>query len=140
LRATAAGNDLVAYVSDPVGALTTAIGYFMDQREGLLFYAPHYLLAIAGFAWLLKRRRQDALALALVFAALVGPYALSQEIGHWAPPARLLTGVLWTLALPMGVALVLPVGGRQTRAGARRATGRARRLRSRHHPSVIDAG
>ena len=110
LRATAAGNDLVAYVSDPVGALTTAIGYFMDQREGLLFYAPHYLLAIAGFAWLLKRQRQDALALALLFAALVGPYALSQEIGHWAPPAQLLTGVLWTLALPMGVALVLPVG------------------------------
>ncbi len=109
LRAAAAGNDLVAYVSDPVGALTTAIGYFMDQREGLLFYAPHYLLAIAGFAWLLKRRRQDALALALVFAALIGPYALSQEIGHWAPPARPLTGVLWTLALPMGVALVLPV-------------------------------
>lgn len=123
LRATAEGDNLVAYVTDPVGALTTAIGYFMDQREGLFFYAPQYVLAIAGFAWLLKRRRQDALALALVVAALIGPYALSQEIGHWAPPARPLTGVLWALALPMGVALVLPVGdGKHGRArGALRA-------------------
>ncbi len=123
LRVPAAGNDLVAYFTDPVGALTTAIGYFMDQREGLLFYAPHYLLALTGFAWLLKRRRQDALALALVFAALVGPYALSQEIGHWGPPARPLTGVLWTLALPMGIALVLPTG--HDRHGRARAALRA---------------
>ena len=120
LRATAEGDDLAAYVTDPVGALTTAIGYFVDQREGLLFYAPHYLLALAGFAWLLHRRRQDAWALALIFAALVGPYALSQEIGHWAPPARPLTGVLWTLAVPMAVALVLPVGA-DKRGGVRRA-------------------
>ena len=118
-RATAAGDDWLAYLADPLGALTTAIGYFMDQREGLLFYAPHYLLAVVGFAWLWRRRPSDARALGLAFAALVGPYALSQEIGHWAPPARPLTGVLWTLAVPMGIGLLLPAGNGG--AGRRRA-------------------
>jgi hypothetical protein len=110
LRATAAGDDWVAYLTDPVGAAATAIGYLLDQREGLLFYAPQYLLAAAGLGWMWTRRRRDAVALGLVFAALVGPYALSQEIGHWAPPARPLTGVLWALALPMGIGAVLPAG------------------------------
>lgn len=119
LRATAMGDDWVAYLADPIGALSTAIGYFFDQREGLLFYAPHYLLAIAGFAWMMRRKRSDAIALAIIFAALVVPYALSQEIGHWAPPARPLTGVLWAVALPMGIGLMLPAGdGREGRARA----------------------
>ena len=117
LRATAAGDDWVAYVTDPVGAAATAVGYLLDQREGLLFYAPQYLLAAAGLGWMWERRRRDAVALGLVFAALVGPYALSQEIGHWAPPARPLTGVLWALALPMGIGAVLPAGNER---GARR--------------------
>lgn len=123
LRATAAGDDWRAYLTDPIGALITAIGYFFDQREGLLFYAPHYLLAIAGFAWMMRRKRSDAIALAITFAALVGPYALSQEIGHWSPPARPLTGVLWALALPMGIGLMLPAGG--GKAGRARAGLRA---------------
>ncbi len=118
LRATAEGDNWIAYVTDPIGAVATALGYFLDQREGLLFYAPHYLLAAAGFAWLWHKRRHDAIALVLIAAALIGPYALSQETGHWAPPARPLTGVLWTLAVPMGIGVVLPAG--------RAATGRAR--------------
>jgi hypothetical protein len=118
LRATAEGDNWLAYVTDPLGAATTFIGYFLDQREGLLFYAPHYLLAAAGLAWLWHRRRADAVALLLALLALAGPYALSQETGHWAPPARPLTGVLWTLAAAMGIGLMLPAG-----AGS---TGRAR--------------
>jgi hypothetical protein len=118
LRATAEGDNWVAYVTDPIGAVATAIGYFLDQREGLLFYAPHYLLAAAGFAWLWHQRRRDAVALGAIAAALVVPYALSQETGHWSPPARPLTGVLWTLAVPMAIGVVLPAG--------RGAAGRAR--------------
>jgi hypothetical protein len=111
LRAPAQGDNWVAYFSDPIGIVRSAIGYFFDQREGLLFYAPQYVLAVAGFAWLLRRRRRDARALLLVLLALVGPYALSQEIGMWSPPVRPLTGVLWALAVPMGVGLSLPDGG-----------------------------
>jgi len=116
LRAPQEGDNWIAYVADPVGVFRAGFGYFLDQREGLLFYAPQYLLAFSGFAWLLRRRRDDAIALGIVLLALVGPYALSQEIGHWSPPARPVTGVLWTLAVPMGVGLCLPAGsGRRGR-------------------------
>ena len=111
LRAPAGGEDWVAYLSDPGGALRTGIGYLMDQREGLLFYAPQYLLAVAGCAWMFRRRRADAWALTLVFLSLVAPYALSQNIGHWGAPACPLTGALWTLAVPMANGLTLPAGG-----------------------------
>jgi hypothetical protein len=110
LRATSQGDNWLAYLTDPIGVGTTAIGYFLDQREGLLFYAPQYLLGVAGFAWLWRRRRIDAIALALALLALLAPYALSQETGHWAPPARPLTGVLWILAAAMGIGLALPPG------------------------------
>ena len=109
-REPAFGHDWSAYFMDPGGIFRTGIGYFMDQKEGLLFYAPHFLLAIAGFAWMRRHRRFDAIVLALVFVALVGPYALSQETGHWSPPARPVTGVLWTLGVALGIALALPTG------------------------------
>jgi hypothetical protein len=81
-----------------------------DQKEGLLFYAPHYMLAVAGLAWLWRRSRTDAVTLVLCLLSLWVPYALSQEPGHWSPPARPLTGALWTLALPMGVGATLTAG------------------------------
>ena len=109
-RGVALGDDYLAYMVDPWGALRTGIGFLFDQKEGLLFYAPHYLLAIAGLAWLWRRRRADAVTLVLCLLSLWGPYALSQEPGHWAPPARPLTGILWTLALPMGIGATLAAG------------------------------
>ncbi len=109
-RASAFGDNYLAYIGDPWGALRTGLGLLLDQKEGLLFYAPHYLLAIAGLAWLWRRRRADSVTLILCLISLWGPYALSQEIGHWAPPARPLTGVLWTLALPMGLGATLAAG------------------------------
>jgi hypothetical protein len=47
-RVTSFGDDYLAYMLHPWGALRTGIELFLDQKEGLLFYAPHYLLAIAG--------------------------------------------------------------------------------------------
>lgn len=114
VRATAMGDNYLAYFAQPLGAVRTGIGHLLDQKEGLLFYAPHYLLAIAGLAWLWIRRRADAVALVLCLLSLWGPYALSQVLGHWAPPARPLTAVLWTLAVPMGIGLALSAGPGKT--------------------------
>ena len=123
LRASAFGDDWSAYLGDPWGAVSTGLGYLFDQREGLLFYAPQYLLAIAGLAWLARRRRFDAVALAVSFLSVVGPYALSQEIGRWGPPARPVTGALWALCVPMAIGLVIPAG--EGGAGRLRASFRA---------------
>jgi len=109
-RVTAFGDDYLAYVLHPWGTLRTGIEHILDQKEGLLFYAPHYLLAITGLAWLWQRRRADAVTLVLCLVSVWGPHALAQELGHWAPPARPLTSVVWTLALPMGIGATLAAG------------------------------
>ena len=109
-------GELLAYLFNVGGIGRTAIGLFLDQKEGLLLFAPQYLLAIAGLAWLWKRRRTEALALVAIFAAHWGLYSVSQELGGWSTPARPLVAVLWTLAIPMGVALALPLpAGRRGR-------------------------
>jgi hypothetical protein len=113
-RVTSFGDNYLAYFLHPWGALRTGIELVLDQKEGLLFYAPHYLLAIAGLAWLWRRRRADAVTLMVCLVALWGPHALAQELGHWAPPARPLTSVLWTLALPMGIGASLVAGAGRT--------------------------
>jgi len=105
LRPVGQGESLLDYLLDLPGALQSAIGLLIDQRHGLLMVAPQYLLAVAGFAWLWRRRRQDFWALLTVFLAHWGIHALSQEMPGWSTSGRPMVGVLWTLAIPMGVAL-----------------------------------
>ncbi|MGD8331425.1 MAG: hypothetical protein PVJ49_18475, partial [Acidobacteriota bacterium] len=93
--APALGGDWGAYLAAWPAALATALGYFLDQKEGLLAYGPHFLLCAAGFAWLWRRDRRMVLSLSLVAAAYVGPYALSQQLGGQGPPVRPLMAVLW---------------------------------------------
>ena len=82
--------------------LETLAGYFLDQRDGLLFYAPLYLFAFFG-AWemFMKKKREFLL---LVF--LGGPYLLlsaflTQRAGY-APQARPLVAVVWILIIALG--------------------------------------
>lgn len=106
----ALGGDLAAYLGAWPGALATAIGYLADQKEGLLIYGPHFLLAAAGLPWLWRHRRRDLAFLGLLVVAHVGPYALSQQLSGQGPPVRPLMAVLWVVAVPLGVALGLPAG------------------------------
>ena len=101
----ALGADWSAYLASWPGAVATAIGYVLDQKEGLLAYGPHVVLAAAGFAWMWRTRRGDVVALSVVAASFVGPYALSQQLGGQGPQVRPLMLILWTLAPALGVAL-----------------------------------
>lgn len=105
--APALGGDWGAYLAAWPAAMATAIGFLVDQKEGLLAYGPHLLLAIVGLAWMWQRRRKLLCALALVAAAYVGPYALSQQLGGQGPPARPLMAIAWVLAPALGIALSL---------------------------------
>lgn len=80
----------------------TLLGYFLDQRDGLLFYAPIYFFAFLGLVELIRRKRQDF----WLFLFLTGPYVfvsafLTQRAGY-APPARPLVAVSWGLAVLVG--------------------------------------
>jgi len=106
--APALGGDWGAYLAGWPAALATALGYLLDQKEGLFAYGPHFLLCAAGLAGMWRRSRRLLLSLALVVAAYVGPYALSQQLGGQGPPVRPLMAVLWVLAPALGIALTLP--------------------------------
>ncbi len=118
-RPAAFGGDWSAYFADWRGALRTFVGYFIDQKEGLLGVAPHFLLAAIGLPWLWWHRRRELAELALIFAAYVGPYALSQQLGGQSPPVRPLLAVLWVLApaLAVGLCSSLRPWARATRGG-----------------------
>jgi hypothetical protein len=107
--APALGGDWLAYLAAWPGALATAVGYLMDQKEGLLAYGPHYLLAAVGLGWFWRRDRRTLAALGIVAAAHVAPYALSQQLGGQGPPVRPLMAVLWTLVPALGIGLTIDV-------------------------------
>ncbi|MEI7554818.1 hypothetical protein [Candidatus Chlorohelix sp.] len=94
---------------------TGVLGLFLDQKWGLLLYAPIYLLALSGLALLVlpttvqlisQHHRQDFIWLAIVILPYFSYIArYRQWWGEWCPPARYLTPFLPLLALPLGLAL-----------------------------------
>jgi len=80
----------------------TLAGYFLDQRDGLFFYAPIFFFALFGAVEMLRRKREDFWLL----LGLTAPYVLlsaflTQRTGY-APQARPLVSVIWWLAIWLG--------------------------------------
>lgn len=72
--------------------------YLFDQRDGLLFYSPFYLLGITGLL-MLQGKKPFARTMLLAFAGFWCAYALSAWYSGYAPSARPLVSVLWILVL-----------------------------------------
>lgn len=82
--------------------LETLAGYFLDQRDGLLFYAPIYFFSLLGLVEMFRRRSRSALLLFLIAAPYVLLSAsLTQRTGY-APQARPLVAVIWAMAILLG--------------------------------------
>ena len=81
--------------------LETFCNYFLDQRDGLLLYAPLYLFALAGFFALIARVRRYRRLFWFVLPAIVyiGSYAFMTHRGGHCPQARPLAPVSWALML-----------------------------------------
>lgn len=82
--------------------LETLLGYFLDQRDGLLLYAPLYFFSWLGVLEMARRKKRLLFAL----LALSSPYVLvsaflTQRTGY-APPARPLVAVIWAGAILLG--------------------------------------
>ena len=81
-------------------------GLFFDQEFGLFAYAPIFVLSLAGFALLCRRR--PSLAIAGLFAA-VGVIATASVWPMWRggfnPPARFLVPLVSILAATLALAL-----------------------------------
>lgn len=82
--------------------LETLAGYFLDQRDGLLFYSPIFFFALLGAWEMFKKKRRELLLLLF----LGGPYVLlsaflTQRAGY-APQARPVVAVIWVMIIALG--------------------------------------
>jgi hypothetical protein len=76
--------------------------YFLDQRDGLLPYAPVYVFAFLGFAAMVKRARRELIALLLIGAPFVLNYAFFTHRQGYCPPGRVLAPLSWIGAVGLG--------------------------------------
>ncbi len=86
-------------------------GLVLDQEFGLLVYAPIYVLAVPGFADLLRRHRRlglTALALTAFVYAMAGSWHMWR--GGFNPPARFLVPIVPVLAIAAAQRLRLGLG------------------------------
>lgn len=84
----------------------TLAGYFFDQRDGLLFYAPVYFFAFLGCIEMLRRNSRHFILLALMtFPYVLNSAMLTQRTGY-APQARPVVAVSWALAIFVGYFIV----------------------------------
>lgn len=81
--------------------IETFLNYLFDQRDGLLLYAPVYVMALAGFWTLTTRYRRYKTLFWLTVPALIyiGSYAFLTHRGGYCPQARPMVPITWALML-----------------------------------------
>jgi len=80
----------------------TLAGYFLDQKDGLLFYAPIYFFSFLGMVEVLRRKKSDFWVLAFITAPYVLVSAFLTQRTGYAPQARPLVSVIWGMAILLG--------------------------------------
>jgi hypothetical protein len=107
-RGAVTPQESVAYMKQLIHGIPfrfrweTLAGYFFDQRDGLLLYAPIYFFSALGTLVMMRSKRRDLVLLVLISA----PYILSssfltQRTGY-APQARPLVSVSWVFLVLLG--------------------------------------
>jgi hypothetical protein len=76
--------------------------YFLDQRDGLLPYAPFYVFAFLGMIGMIKRARRELIGLLLIAAPFVLNYAFFTHRQGYCPPGRVLAPISWIGAVAVG--------------------------------------
>ncbi len=84
----------------------TLAGYFLDQRDGLLLYAPVYIFSFLGIISLFRKKAAEAGWLLAVFLPYVLVSAFLTQRAGYAPQARPLVAVIWVPALFLGAFIV----------------------------------
>ncbi|MBN1938444.1 MAG: hypothetical protein JW843_02590, partial [Candidatus Aminicenantes bacterium] len=90
--------------------IDTFLDYFLDQRDGLLLYAPFWLFMIPGFIALFRKGRKalpDLAGLLLIAGPFILNYAFFTHRQGFCPQGRVLTPVSWVAAIALGYFLEL---------------------------------
>ncbi|MBN1939748.1 MAG: hypothetical protein JW843_09180 [Candidatus Aminicenantes bacterium] len=80
----------------------TLAGYFLDQRDGLLLYAPIYAFAFCGVVTAFRKKAGEAAWLIAMFLPYVLVSAFLTQRAGYAPQARPILAVIWIPALFLG--------------------------------------
>jgi hypothetical protein len=91
--------------------LRCGLGYLLDQRIGIIPYAPIYLIIVAGIIVISKTNKREAWWGLFLFAVYWVFCSSAYYWGGYCPPGRTLLPVLWVLALFMAAALRSPMSG-----------------------------
>jgi len=79
--------------------LDSFFDYFLDQRDGLLLYAPVYLFALLGIVPAWRRRRSDVGYAALIALPFLLNYAFFTHRQGVSPQGRVMAPMIWIGAL-----------------------------------------
>jgi hypothetical protein len=79
--------------------IETLLSFFLDQRDGLLLYAPIFLLVFLVFKKEIRDRIRDFSLLAAIFISYVLFHAFTTVRGGYSPAARPTMFVFWIMAL-----------------------------------------
>lgn len=102
------GGESLAYLKQLIFEIPfhyrweTLVGYFLDQRDGLFFYAPFYFFALIGALEIARRKAKDFLLLLFLLAPYVLNSAFLTQRTGYAPQARPLVSICWGLGIFVG--------------------------------------
>ena len=107
-RGAVGGQNIISYLKELIFGIPfhfrweTLAGYFLDQRDGLLLYAPVYAFSFLGMIEMARRRRHDFIwMLFLIMPYVLISAFLTQRTGY-APQARPLVAISWGLGIFLG--------------------------------------
>jgi len=76
--------------------------YFLDQRDGLLLYAPFYFFFFAGIVEMFRRSKKDLIALLFISVPFLFNYAFLTHRQGFCPQGRILAPLSWILIVFVG--------------------------------------
>ncbi len=91
-----------SFFAVPLGLrIETLLSFFLDQRDGLLVYAPVFLLIFLGAKKEIRGAIRDFTLLAAMFVSYTLLHAFTTSRGGYSPAARPTLFVMWIMALAL---------------------------------------
>jgi hypothetical protein len=92
-----------AWLAYPLWARTDSLfDYFLDQRDGLLLYAPFYFLMFAGAVEAFRKSKKELAALLFIALPFLLNYAFFTHRQGYCPQGRVLAPISWIGAILVG--------------------------------------
>ncbi len=76
--------------------------YFLDQRDGLLLYAPFYFFMLTGLIEMFRRSKKDFISVLFISLPFLLNYAFLTHRQGYCPQGRILTPLSWILMWLVG--------------------------------------